>query len=148
MNRKFEELSHGIAVQVVAQKIADGRIDAATVSFEALVAEFQDAVLKVAEDFAEKDKAPTAKPKKAPRKAAEPKAATGGKRTGIEPEALKAFIGKSQAGAASLQQIAENFGVSKGVAERAVKSLPAVKSATGPAVAGKRGKAPTVFWVE
>ena len=147
MNRKFEELNHGIAVQVVAQKIADGRIDPLA-DFVLLVTEFRDAVLKLAEDFGEKAKAPT-KPKKAPRKAAEPKATTGGKRSGIEPEAIKAFIGKSQEGAASLQQIADNFKVSKGVAQRALGALgSAVKSATGPAVAGKRGKAPTVFWIE
>lgn len=88
------------------------------------------------------------KPKKAQRRAAEPKAATGGKRSGIEPEALKAFIGKSQEGAASLQQIADNFSVREGVAERAVKAIPGVKSGTGTKSDGQRGKAPIVYWAE
>lgn len=89
--------------------------------------------------------APT-KPKRTARKApaySEPK---GTKRTGIEPEAMKAYLGKSQEGAATLQQIADNFKVSKGVAQRALEKLSVLHSAPGPA--GKRGKAPMVYWTE
>lgn len=151
MNRKFEELNHGIAVQVVAQKIADGRIDPLA-SFDALVTQFRDAVLKLADDFGEKDNAAPAKPKRATRKAAEPNAATGGgKRTGIDPEELRNFLSQPVGGVsnpATLQEIANHFSVSKGVAERAIKALPGVKSGPGTKPEGQRGKAPTVYWVE
>jgi hypothetical protein len=96
--------------------------------------------------------ATTAKPKRASRKASAPKVpspSTGnGKRPGIDPEALKAYVGSSKEGAASLQQIADNFGVSKGVAQRAVEALPGVKSALGTKIEGKRGVPPTAYWVE
>jgi hypothetical protein len=146
MNEKFHELNRGMAVQVVAQKIAEGQIDPLADSFEALVAQFQEAVIKVAENFGAK--APTTKPKRAPRKATEPKPTSTGKRPGIEPEALKGYIGGMHSEAHNLQEIADRFGVSKGVAQRAVEALPGVKSAEGTKEAGKRGVPPTVYWVE
>jgi hypothetical protein len=148
MNTKIEELSKGLAVQVVAQKIADGELDVSgSNTFEDLAHKVETAILELAKGFGAKDKAAPAKPRRAPRKDAE--AASGGaKRQGIDPGALKAYIGASKEGAASLQQIADHFGVSKGVAKRAVEALPGVKSATGENPAGKRGVPPAVYWTE
>lgn len=150
MQEAVKKKIEGLAFDVALGMFVSNGVPGSRAEFDALLDVVGGELTRVVEtlEAGKIGNVPT-KPKKAPRKSAEPKAATGGKRSGIEPEALKAFIGKSQEGAASLQQIAENFGVSKGVAKRAVEALgSAVKSATGPAVAGKRGKAPTVFWVE
>jgi hypothetical protein len=90
---------------------------------------------------------PTPKPKRTPRKAAEP-ASGGAKRSGIAEDMLRAFIGTAHSEARTLQEIADRFDVSKGVALRAVKALSGHRVATGERTAGQPGKAPAVFWVE
>lgn len=88
------------------------------------------------------------KPKLSARKAPAPSDANGAKRSGIDHAALKAYVGGSQEGGATLQQIADNFKVSKGVAQRALKALPGLRFADGPKAEGKRGAPPTVYWLE
>lgn len=150
MNQKIEELSKGLAVQVVAQKIADGTLDVSgSQTFEELARKVEAAVLDLAKDFgAPNGETKSAKPKRAPRAAAKPLGtATGGKRSGIDAAALRTYIGTAHSEAHTLQEIADHFSVSKGVAQRAVTALgEAVKSATGSQ--GKRGKAPFVYWLE
>lgn len=83
-----------------------------------------------------------AKPTRKPRK--EANGATGGK--GVDGEALFHFL--NTAGKSTLQEIAEHFQVSKGVAERALAALGnKVKSEKGINPPGKRGKAPTVYFL-
>jgi hypothetical protein len=148
VNAKIEELSKGLAVQVVAQKIADGALDVSgSQTFEDLAHKVETLILELAKGFGAKDKATPAKPERAPRKDARP-ANGGAKRSNIDPGALKGYIGASKEGAVSLQRIADHFGVSKGVAKRAVEALPGVKSATGENPSGKRGAPPVVYWTE
>lgn len=139
---QLEALAFGVALETVSRSAPKSRSD-----FEALCETVAEELKRVV-DAIEDGKAPAApaKPKRATRKAAEP-TSSGGKRSGIDAELLKAYIGKSQDGAASLQQIADHFSVSKGVAKRAVEALPGVQSVTGAPSAGKRGVPPIVYWV-
>lgn len=73
-------------------------------------------------------------------------ATTGKRPLGITPEALTAAL----AGGAkkSLQQLADEFVVSKGVAQRAVLGLGSkIRSEEGAKVSGARGRAPTVYFL-
>lgn len=78
------------------------------------------------------------------RKARKATGEAGGK--GVDGEALFHFL--NTAGKSTLQEIAERFAVSKGVAERALAALgDKVKSEKGINPPGKRGKAPTVYFL-
>lgn len=143
MNTKFDELKRSMAVHVVAQKIADGVIDPASQSFEALVAQFEAAVLGLAESFAQKDKAAAPTKRAKPQSSGTPSAPS--TKSTIETERLRAYLMGVKA---TLQQIADEFGVSKGVAQRALVALgDEVKDELGPKPEGQRGKPPTVYWI-
>lgn len=70
---------------------------------------------------------------------------TGGARASVSPEDVRAFLADGRQH--SLQEIAVEFAVSKGQAERALSKIEGVTSATGPQASGKRGKPPTVYFI-
>lgn len=144
MNAKFLEHVKSSAVQVVAQKIADGQIDPATASFEELVKQFEEEVLKLATSFGVKQ--PDAEPVKPQRKNRNPAVKVDGVSKGgsVTPEQISEYLFENHK--STLLSISDHFKVSKGVAERAVKALgDKVKSEVGAPEPGKRGKPPTVY---
>lgn len=145
MNAKFLEHVKAGAVQVVAQKIADGAIDPATASFEDLVKEFEEKVLALADAFGAKNELIPTKIKGSRKSRKGGVGAPSGKGS-VAPDSLEGYLHDSPK--RTLQEIASAFGVSKGVAQRAVDALgDKVKSEPGTKPEGQRGKAPTVYFL-
>lgn len=144
LNAQIEALAFGVALE----KTVSGSAPKSRADFEALFETVAEEVKRVV-DAIEDGKAPTVptKPKRAPRKSAE-SSSGGGKRPGIEEDSLRVFLGHERSKARTLQEIADQFSVSKGVAKRAVGALQGVKSATAENHAGKRGVPPAVYWLE
>jgi hypothetical protein len=148
MNDELKWQIEALAFGVALEKTVSGSAPKSKADFEALCETVAEEVKRVV-DAIEDGKVPTVptKPKRAPRKSAE-SSSGGGKRPAIAGDSLRVFLGHERSNASTLQEIADQFSVSKGVAKRAVEALPGVRSAPADNHSGKRGVPPTVYWLE
>jgi ribosomal protein S25 len=137
---KLEQAVHGVAQQIAATKIANGA-SLEGLTFEALVAELEAKILALAAVHAEVPKAPTSVRK--PRAKREKRVATEG---AVSFSNLEEVLKVSPR---TLADIARTYGVSAGVAKRAIKAL-GDKVVTGKAEPepGKKGKRATTYRIE
>jgi ribosomal protein S25 len=148
MNEVAQKKLNEVAVQVVAQGIADGKIPAATADFTALVKAFEAGVLALAEKFGTPEDAEPVAPTKAPGKRNEAKARTrkapavSEEDLGIIQRSVSLSPGKTPTELATLTGLGE---ATVRAALKALEASGAVVSATGVNQPGVRGPRPKVY---
>lgn len=142
MNEVAQKKLNEVAVQVVAQGIADGKIPAATADFTALVKAFEAEVLALADKFGTPEDAEPTKPTKAKSRPVRKPPAVSEEDLGIVRRAVGLAPGKTPGELATLTGLGES------TVRAALKSLEAsgaVVGTKGINPPGKRGAPPMVY---